>query len=110
MKKLFFLLVILLSSCYCDWDLNNYPKPTTRADEYYWYYNSELFYNRDSCQVIGVLTSNYDNESYNINRRCKVYNDTIYIEKRRIAGHHNYFKGVILLKNQEPILIETILK
>ena len=113
MKKILFILVFILSSCYCSIDLNdiNVKSNNTRADEYYWYYDPQLFYNVDTCQVVGTLSNNINND-WQINRRCIIYNDTIYIVKRYIAKDHNIFDGVIYIKDKgnEPFRLITILK
>ena len=111
MKKLYILLIsLILCSCYCSTDLNdiNIKSNNARADEYYWYYDPQLFHNSDTCQVIGVLT-NYNSNTY-INRQCIIYNDTIYVVKRYIAKDYKLFDGVIYIKNKEPFRLITELQ
>lgn len=110
MKKILFILVILLSSCSWNTDLNEYEQfinNNTRADEYYWYYNKELFIGVDSCYTVGTLESKYNNEKYQINHQVPICNDTIYIVKKYIAEKNNIFNGVIYIKNKEPFRLIT---
>lgn len=44
-----------------------------------------------------------------VNRRVKVYNDTIYIQKRYKEFYNNIFKGSFYFKNKTPYPINTIL-
>lgn len=108
LKKVLYTFVILLCSCQCDWNLYNQARMETRSEAYYWYYNDTLFDNIDSCQIIGFLSSLHDKESYSINRRCKIYHDTIYVEKRAIAGHHNRFEGILYFNKKEYPLQTTL--
>lgn len=111
MKKLYILFIsLILYSCYCSTDLNdiNVKSNNTRADEYYWYYDPRLFYNVDTCQVVGFLTNNTDNTQ--INRQCIIYNDTIYVVKRYIAKDYKLFDGVIYIKDKEPFRLITELQ
>lgn len=104
-------LVLLLTAC--RWGGNDglpgdgdvkYPV----VKDYYWYYNKELFENADSCYVVGVLESRSNDEKYQVNHQCKIYNDTIYIVKK--FTKNNIFKGVIYLKDKEPFTLNTELQ
>ena len=114
MKKfLVILFCLILSSCYWKTDLNVYPKPEIKissADEYYWYYNTELFTGIDSCYVVGTLESKYNEEKYQINRQVPICNDTIYVIKKYIADQNNIFNGVIYIKDKEPFRLITELQ
>ena len=103
MLKYLILSCAIICSCHCDWcGESGIPYASKlRCEEYYWYCNDTLFVNADSCQVIGFLSSKHDNEVYSVNRRCCIYHDSIYIEKRIIAGHHNFFDGVLYIKGDE---------
>lgn len=113
MKKLLFILSILFTSCYWNTDLNDYDlvvNHKSRSEEYYWYYNPTLFIGEDSVQVVGFLSNYNDTQEYSVNRRVKVYNDTIYIQKRYKEFYNNIFKGSFYFKNKLPYPIDTILK
>ena len=90
-KKEFFSKIILLaqlfaiisfSSCYKDIDLNDYE---TEKDEviapspryYFFYHNSKIFHGHEYCNVVGDLRGKTTKYKEYINRRCKIYNDTI---------------------------------
>lgn len=109
MKRIVFVLftICLFNSCYLNTDLNdiNVKSNKARADEYYWYYDPQLFHNSDTCQVVGVLT-NYNSNTY-INRQCVIYHDTIYVIKRYIAEDYKLFDGVIYIKDKEPFRLIT---
>lgn len=95
MKKILFILTIFFTSCYCDTDLNEYDSLVNykyRSVEYYWYYNPTLFTGEDSVQVVGILSNYDDTKEYSVNRRVKVHNDTIYIQKRYSSFSFNIFK------------------
>ena len=114
MKKLYILFIsLILYSCYCSIDLNdiNVKSNNTRADEYYWYYDHQLFHNSDTCQVVGALSNNINND-WQINRRCIIYHDTIYVIKRYIAKDYKIFDGVIYIKDKgnEPFRLITELQ
>ena len=111
MKFLFYLIVLLLTySCYYNVDLNDYASRKHDRygneipyDEYYWYYNRELFDGVDSCFVVGTMETEFDcTYEFNVNHRCYVYNDTICIIKKHIAKDRNVFNGVIYIKDREP--------
>ena len=97
MKNFLFILLMscLITSCYWGIDLNDYSESKHNKifqDEYYWYYNKELFTDADSCYVVGII------------------NDTIYIIKKYIAGKSNIFDGVIYIKNKEAFRLITELQ
>lgn len=111
MKKILFVLAIVLLSS-CAWEDTIVPitdgyKQKNKADEYYWYYDNILFDNVDSCQVVGVLknklSDNITDVIY-INYKCPVYNDTIYIIKRGIAGKNNIFEGTFYIRGKDPCI------
>lgn len=113
MKKIVFVLftICLFNSCYLNTDLNdiNVKSNKARADEYYWYYNPQLFNNLDSCQIVGYL-QNVNGAERAINRKCPIYNDTIYVVKRYIAEDYKLFDGVIYIKDKEPFRLITELR
>ena len=111
MKNFLFILVFILSSCYWNTDLNDYSQfnKNTKAEEYYWYYDSQLFHDIDTCQVVGTLSNNINND-WQINRKCLVHNDTVYVIKRFIAKEYKLFDGVIYIKDKEPFRLITILQ
>lgn len=112
MKKILFILTILFTSCYWNNDLNDYDSLVnykSRSVEYYWYYHPTLFIGEDSVQVIGFLSNYDDTQEYSVNRRVKVYNDTIYIQKRYSSFYYNIFKGSLYFNDKDPYPINTIL-
>ncbi len=111
MKKILFILIILFSSCHWCIDLNDYSQfnINTKAEEYYWYYDPQLFHNIDTCQVVGALSNNINND-WQINKKCLVHNDTVYIIKRYIAKDYNIFDGVIYIKDKKPFRLITKLQ
>lgn len=99
MKKILFILTILLSSCYWTEDLNDYNTESSRQSRYFWYCNHDMFINADSVHLVGQLESKYSNEIHYVNRSCKVYNDTIYISRKNIYPLHYIYKGNIRVNN-----------
>ena len=113
-RYIFILLTLSLCSCYWK-DDSGIASPGNnsdfRQDEFYWYYNHELFNGVDSCYIVGTLETDYEvTYSFSINQQCKIYNDTIYVIKRNIAENKNIFNGVIYIKNKEPYILITKLK
>ena len=107
MKNLVFILISLFI-CSCSWneDLNDYysPKNNDRpnAYEYFWYYNHDLFYKANSCQLVGKFINNGNNLSdHYINKQYKIYNDTIYVKKRSLEPNHDIFEGIIFINDIE---------
>lgn len=102
MKKILFILTILLSSCYWTEDLNNYNNYNTESSRqsiFFWYYDHDMFINTDSVHLVGQLESKYSNEIHYVNRSCKVYNDTIYISRKDNYPLHYIYKGNIRVNN-----------
>ena len=115
MKNFLFILLMscLITSCYWGMDLNDYSESKQNKifqDEYYWYYNKELFTDADSCYVVGIIKNIYDDKTFAINRQIPICNDTIYVIKKYIAGQSNIFDGVIYIKNKEPFRLITKLQ
>ena len=103
MRKVILTLPLLICSCCWENNLNDeYNKPNIRSVDYFWYYNKELFHGEDYCQLIGRII-NEDNESSGqyINKRCSIYNDTIYVKRRYIKPEYNIFEGTIYINYNE---------
>ena len=107
-KAIIAVLLLVLYGCSCSWgpDIEGFDAGMTRADEYYWLYSPDMFYRADSCYVVGVLENQY--MTISINHRCKVYNDTIYVIKKKIAGQNRIFNGMIYTKEHQ-FQIRTLL-
>ncbi len=110
MKKILFVLVFVLSSCYWSNDLTPDSQITYQSDEYYWYYNNSIFKGVDSCQVVGVLKNKFTDDMRQINHKCAISNDTIYIIKKYIAKENNIFDGVFYIRGDDPYRIIIELK
>lgn len=102
------LFIFLLCCCYANYDLNDYSQQKPRYEVYYWYYNDTLFNYIDSCQVIGFLY-NQNNDRFQINRRCPIFHDTLYIDKKSIIGTCRYFDGILIINNKD-YSIKTVLQ
>ena len=114
MKRLLYIFVtfistLLLTSCYWSDDLSDYtdnPK-LNRPDayRYFWYYDPILFKDVEYCQVIGRYESADptadDDYGHYTNRRCIVYDDTIFLKKRTLFPDHIYFNGTIVIDNNK---------
>ncbi|MBQ8455636.1 MAG: hypothetical protein IJ537_09930 [Bacteroidaceae bacterium] len=107
------LLTLLFASCYFDTDLNDYDSIVTpnksMSEEYYWLYNSKLFHGIDSCQVVGQLENENDEQDfYSINRKCLVSNDTIYVAKRDLTGNHTVLNGRFYIDDEQYEVYEKL--
>lgn len=105
MKHLIFIFfALLLSSCYWDEDLNNYNTYNSKQSRNvvnFWYYNDTLFKNHEYCQLIGTFENDTINEYHYVNRRCMIYNDTIYPKPRYVGPNNTIFNGIIIIDSIE---------
>jgi hypothetical protein len=98
-----FIFILFCYGCYrdeCNWQFNE----QTRSEEYLWYCNHELFSGVESVQLIGKLQSSISKDIHHINRKCQVYNDTIYVQKRQISPLHKMYDGQIIINNEKYVM------
>ncbi len=105
MKKLLFAL-LLLSSCYYNNDLYNSDMEPTSSD-WLCYVDSRLS-DAEYIQIIGNLYSG--SNSVAVNRRCKIFNDSIVYVCKNMFRNDNVYLDATLLKiiNEETNCEEPI--
>lgn len=69
-----------------------------------WYCNHELFSDVENVNLIGELQSHTSKDIHYINKKCKVYNDTIYVQERKISPSHKIYVGLIIINNEENVM------
>lgn len=93
MKKLLFLFIILLSSCYSHSLYDpEYEAPT---DEWLCYVNPDIS-DADEIQIVGDIL--YRNIASSINRRCSVTNDSILFVSKNVYNTRDVYLDALLIK------------